>query len=78
MAPLGIRVNAVSPGPIPTEVFLEFTKMTEDDIPKMGQMFGVPLGRVGTPEDIAPAVIYLASRASSWITGQDIIVNGGL
>lgn len=78
MAPLGIRVNSVSPGPIPTGVFLEFTNMTEDDIPKMGKMFGVPLGRVGTPEDIAPAVVYLASPASSWMTGQDVVINGGL
>jgi len=78
MAPLGIRVNSVSPGPIPTEVFLEFTKMTEADIPNMGKQFGVPLGRVGSPEDIAPAVVYLASNASSWMTGQDIVINGGL
>ena len=78
MAPLGIRVNSVSPGPIPTEVFLEFTGMSEADIPNMGKQFGVPLGRVGTPDDIAPAVIYLASDASSWMTGQDIVVNGGL
>lgn len=78
MAPFGIRVNAVSPGPIPTEVFLEFTQMTEADIPNMGKQFGVPLGRVGTPEDIAPAVVYLASSASSWMTGQDIVINGGL
>ncbi len=78
MAPLGIRVNSVSPGPIPTEVFLEFTKMTEEDIPNMGKQFGVPLGRIGMPEDIAPACVYLASEASSWMTGQDIKINGGL
>ena len=78
MAPLGIRVNSVSPGPIPTEVFLEFTGMTEDDIPEMGKKFGIPLGRIGTPEDIAPACVYLASVASSWMTGQDIKINGGL
>lgn len=78
LAPFGIRVNSVSPGPIPTEVFLEFTKMTEADIPDMGRKFGVPLGRVGTPEDIAPAVVYLASPASSWMTGQDMVINGGL
>jgi 7-alpha-hydroxysteroid dehydrogenase len=78
MAPLGIRVNAVSPGPIPTEVFLDFMKMTEEDIPEMGKKFGVPLGRIGAPEDIAPAVVYLASPASSWMTGQDIVINGGL
>ena len=52
--------------------------MTEADIPNMGKQFGVPLGRVGTPEDIAPAVVYLASKASSWMTGQDIVINGGL
>lgn len=78
MAPLGIRVNSVSPGPIPTEVFLEFTGMSESDIPNMGKQFGVPIGRVGTPEDIAPAVVYLASDASSWMTAQDIVINGGL
>lgn len=78
MAPLGIRVNSVSPGPIPTEVFLEFTGMSEDDIPEMGKTFNVPLGRIGKPEDIAPACVYLASEASSWMTGQDVVVNGGL
>jgi len=77
MAPLGIRVNGVSPGPIPTEVFLEFLNMTEDDIPEMGKTFGIPLGRVGTPEDIAPAVVYLASPASSWMTGHTIKIKGG-
>ncbi len=78
MAPLGIRVNSVSPGPIPTEVFLEFLNLKEEDIPKLGKQLGVPLGRVGAPEDIAPAVVYLASDASSWMTGQDIVINGGL
>lgn len=78
MAALGIRVNSVSPGPIPTEVFLEFTGMTEDDIPEMGKKLGVPLGRIGRCEDIAPACVYLASEASSWMTGQDIKINGGL
>ncbi|MEQ8859120.1 MAG: SDR family oxidoreductase [Pseudomonadales bacterium] len=78
MAPLGIRVNSVSPGPIPTEVFLEFLNLREEDIPSLGRKFGVPLGRLGTPEDIAPAVVYLASPASSWMTGQDIVINGGL
>ena len=78
MAPIGIRVNSISPGPIPTEVFMEFLKLKEEDIPGLGKQIGVPLGRVGTPEDIAPAVIYLASAASSWMTGQDIKINGGL
>jgi len=77
MAPLGIRVNGVSPGPIPTEVFLEFLQLEEKDIPEMGKRFQIPLGRVGTPEDIAPAVVYLASDASSWMTGQTLLIRGG-
>ncbi|MBM4383808.1 MAG: SDR family oxidoreductase [Deltaproteobacteria bacterium] len=77
MAPLGIRVNGVSPGPIPTEVFLEFTKIKPEEIPQLGKRLNIPLGRVGTPEDIAPAVVYLASDASSWMTGQTIVVRGG-
>ena len=77
LAPLGIRVNGVAPGPIPTEVFLEFLGITEADIPELGERFQIPLGRVGTPEDIAPAVVYLASEASSWMTGQTISVRGG-
>jgi NAD(P)-dependent dehydrogenase (short-subunit alcohol dehydrogenase family) len=57
---------------------MEYTGIKEEDIPNMGKQIGVPLGRLGTPEDIAPAVVYLASPASSWMTGQDIVVNGGL
>ena len=77
LAPLGIRVNGVAPGPIPTEVFLEFLGITEKEIPELGERFQIPLGRVGTPEDISPAVVYLASEASSWMTGQTISVRGG-
>lgn len=77
LAGSGIRVNGVAPGPIPTEVFLEFMKLEEKDIPQLGERFQIPLGRVGDPEDIAPAVVYLASEASSWMTGQTIRICGG-
>ncbi len=77
LAPFAIRVNGVSPGPIPTEVFLEFTKIPPEEIPQLGKRFGIPLGRVGTPEDIAPAVVFLASDASAWMTGQTIVIRGG-
>ena len=77
MAPLGIRVNGVAPGPIPTEVFMEFLNLKEEDIPGLGKKFGIPLGRVGTPEDIAPGVVYLASDASRWMTRQTIKISGG-
>jgi NAD(P)-dependent dehydrogenase (short-subunit alcohol dehydrogenase family) len=78
MAQFGIRVNGVSPGPIPTEVFMEFFGITEEDIPSLGERFKIPLRRVGTPEDIATAAIYCASPASSWMTGNTIEINGGL
>jgi NAD(P)-dependent dehydrogenase (short-subunit alcohol dehydrogenase family) len=56
---------------------LEFTKIKPEEIPQLGKRLNIPLGRVGTPEDIAPAVVYLASDASSWMTGQTIVVRGG-
>lgn len=77
LAGRGIRVNGVAPGPVPTEVFLEFFGATEEDIPELGKKIGIPLGRLGTAEDIANAVVYLASDASSWVTGETIVVNGG-
>jgi len=77
LAPRGIRVNAVSPGPVPTEVFMEFFKATEEDLPRLAGELKIPLGRLGTPEDIAAAVVYLASPAASWITGQILVIDGG-
>jgi 7-alpha-hydroxysteroid dehydrogenase len=77
LAPRGIRVNGVAPGPIPTEVFREFFNVSEEDLPELGRKLGIPLGRLGTPEDVANAVIYLASQAASWVTGQTLLVNGG-
>ena len=74
LAPRGIRVNAVSPGPVPTEAFRDML-----DAPQKLQEYAraVPLGRFGTPQDIAAAVLYLASAASGWVTGQNILVAGG-
>ncbi|MFN3257248.1 MAG: SDR family NAD(P)-dependent oxidoreductase [Ilumatobacter sp.] len=77
LAPRGIRVNGVAPGPVPTEVFLEFFGASEDDIPTLGKKLGIPLGRLGTADDVANAVVYLASDAASWVTGQTLLVNGG-
>lgn len=77
LAARSIRVNAVAPGPVPTEVFMEFFGATDDDLPQLAQRLGVPLGRLGTPDDIGNAVVFLASSAASWITGQTIVVNGG-
>ncbi|MFC1544183.1 SDR family NAD(P)-dependent oxidoreductase [Gemmatimonadota bacterium] len=69
LGPLGITVNVVAPGPIQTGYLSpEFEEQVAADI---------PLGRVGRPEDIANAVLMLASEQAGWITGQRLLVHGG-
>jgi 7-alpha-hydroxysteroid dehydrogenase len=75
LAPARIRVNAISPGMIPTRSFLEVLNFTEEDLPELARR--VPLGRLGTPEDIGAAVVYLSSPAASWMTGQNLFISGG-
>lgn len=77
LAPKGIRVNGVSPGIVPTEVFMEFFKVSEEDLPGLAKKFQVPLGRLGTPRDMAMATVFLASPAAEWVTGHTLEVNGG-
>ncbi|MDX5364817.1 MAG: SDR family oxidoreductase [Alphaproteobacteria bacterium] len=71
----GIRVNGIAPGLVDTKL----TKVTTED-PKRREMAirGIPAGRLGTPEDMAGAAIFLASPLSSYIYGQTLIVDGGL
>ena len=71
----GIRVNAVSPGMVPTDSFYDVLQFSTDDLPKL--IDTVPLGRMGTPEDMAAGVLYLASPAASWVTGQNLLIGGG-
>jgi NAD(P)-dependent dehydrogenase (short-subunit alcohol dehydrogenase family) len=75
LAPSGIRVNAISPGIVPTESFHRVLQFTEADLPALVDT--VPLGRLGTPEDMAAAVLYFASPAAGWVTGQNLLVGGG-
>ena len=70
----GIRVNAVAPGPVETGMLDRFTGTPER---KAGLIAGVPLKRVGTPTEIADAIMFVASAKASFITGQIIAVNGG-
>jgi NAD(P)-dependent dehydrogenase (short-subunit alcohol dehydrogenase family) len=74
LAPQGIRVNAVSPGPVATEAFLDVLGVA-DRLDELAAT--IPLGRLGTPDDIAAAVVFLGSPAASWITGQNLLVAGG-
>lgn len=73
-----IRVNAVAPGPIPTEVFMEALKLTEEQLPGLVDMIKIPMQRMGREEDICGAAVYLASPAAAWVTGEIITVAGGL
>jgi len=84
LAPFGVNVNAVSPGPIETEfhdVVMPQRAATlgisrEQMVEKVRA--SIPLGRWGTPTDIAKVVLFLASSQSDWMTGQNLIVAGGL
>ena len=73
-APSGVRVNAVAPGPTETGMLNRFTRTPER---KAALVSGVPLGRVGEPEEIARAIVFVASKAASFITGQIVTVDGG-
>lgn len=72
-----IRVNAVAPGAIPTEVMLKAIGKTENQLDEVLAEWKIPLGRLGTPQDIAAACVYLASDAASWVSGEIIRVGGG-
>ncbi|MER5783118.1 SDR family oxidoreductase [Streptomyces mobaraensis] len=74
-APRGIRVNSVSAGYIDTDMYRE---SVTDPAQHARNAADVPLGTLGRPEDIAAAVAFLASDDAAYITGQDLIVDGGL
>jgi NAD(P)-dependent dehydrogenase (short-subunit alcohol dehydrogenase family) len=73
-APSGERVNAVAPGPTETGMLNRFTGTAER---KAALTAGVPLGRVGEPNEIAHVIVFLASKAASFLSGQIVGVDGG-
>jgi 3-oxoacyl-[acyl-carrier protein] reductase len=76
LGPKKIRVNAINPGMVETEgvhtagfIGSDFQKQMEAQ---------TPLGRIGQPQDIAPIAVFLASQDSAWMTGETMLVSGGL
>jgi NAD(P)-dependent dehydrogenase (short-subunit alcohol dehydrogenase family) len=84
--PFNIRVNCINPGGIATPIFAKGLGVDSDPVASAeilslvsaGVSVGTPLGRIGTPADIASAAVWLASEDSSYVTGQTIVVDGGL
>ncbi len=74
-SPDGIRVNCLAPGLVKTD----FARALYED-PKIAaqRIAATPLRRLGEPEDVAGAAVFLASRAGSWITGQTLVIDGGV
>lgn len=72
----GIRINAVCPGSIRTQMLEGFTGGDDKVLEGMGRM--QPIGRLGTPEEVAEAVVWLCSDAASFVTGHALAVDGGV
>ena len=70
----GVRVNAVALGPTETGMLNRFTGTAER---KAALLSGVPIGRIGQPDEIARAIVFLASDAASFVTGQIVTADGG-
>jgi NAD(P)-dependent dehydrogenase (short-subunit alcohol dehydrogenase family) len=72
-----IRVNAIMPGYIPTEVMMAALGVDEAGLPALARQLAIPMGKFGRPQDIGAAVVYLCSPAAQWVTGQMLPVTGG-
>ena len=72
---MGIRVNAIIPGMIDTD--MTHPEGFDEMFQGIAANAGIPLGRVGTPADCAQGILFLASDASSWITGDSLAIDGG-
>ena len=73
-----IRVNCVMPGAVPTEIMMNAMKLEEKDLDGLEKMLKLPSGRLGTPEDLGAAALYLCAPSAEWVTGQCIRISGGM
>jgi NAD(P)-dependent dehydrogenase (short-subunit alcohol dehydrogenase family) len=70
----GVRVNAVAPGPIDTGMLDRFTGNPQN---KAALTSKIPMGRIGKPDEVARAIVFLASASASFVTGQIVTIDGG-
>ena len=70
-----IRVNGIAPGAVPTEIMMTALGLDDESVQKLANR--IPLGRLGTPTDFGSAALFLASDASSWMTGRTLPLAGG-
>lgn len=75
LAPYGVRVNSISPGMIETPFTLPYLEADKARAKRISSK--IPLGRLGKPDDLVDALLYLASRASAYVTGQTLVIDGG-
>lgn len=77
LAPRGIRVNVISPGPVETPIWERGRDQASADAMRRKIASGVPMGRMGGPAEIAAAAVFLASGESSYMTGAELVIDGG-
>jgi 3alpha(or 20beta)-hydroxysteroid dehydrogenase len=75
LARVGVRVNSIHPGQIDTDMNTRQREATPELIEKLIKT--IPLGRIGSPEEVAHAAVYLASEESIYVTGSELVVDGG-
>ena len=77
LAPRKIRVSSINPGPTATEGAVAMGVVPGGEM-ETAMAANIPLGRIGQPSDIGPIAVFLASKASAWVTGEIIVASGGL
>ena len=77
LAPQGIRINSINPGLVPTNILNLANDIAGEEHHTEIMLDKYPLKRLGTPEDIANGAVYLLSDASSWVTGTNLVIDGG-